>query len=569
MIALAAIAAFHSTGASANVPVDPLSFGPPGSGCTYEDFSSLQTDIDNHPEYFMFGLAFVSGTYAPSSQIDLPSGFELSIRHYSGDANNCSNVDPDTLPENPEVVFQRDGRLFDLSSDSELSIDGPGFVLEGTGTQTGDGGLVRLISGSTLSATGTTFRQGDASGSGGCIFASSATVDVHEGSTFEGCAADGDGGAIYAQWSTVNLHGTTLHQGDAGGGGGCMFASRGTIEVLDGSTFDECNADEDGGAINAQLATNLRLTGDALGGVVIKNSTGRDGGGIYQSQSTLELEFVDVTGNTARDGGGLMVDGQLGSTTITNSRFSGNTANDQGGAIHVHEAPLVMQGDTSTCDPSALDKERYCSELRSNSADSWGALFAIGAQSDVHLRTTVVDNNLGSAIGILDDAKAEIQQALIINHVFVPSATLTGVLVMDNNANTGDVRASTIANNSVGVEYRSTSVTGSVFDGNILDNNGGDDVIGAALLHPTYAANLFSQMSTLPAAPVGRSPNLLGVPGFLSGNDRSDYKVDASSLANLHNDDPPSASEDLDGESRPGTVNWTAGALEAAPVSGP
>ena len=91
------------------------------------------------------------------------------------------------------------------------------------------------------------------------------------------------------------------------------------------------------------------------------------------------------------------------------------------------------------------------------------------------------------------------------------------------------------------------------------------DVFGPRIFNvpsvPEIAENVFEALVVVPGG------NQVAAPQFLTGLDRSDYKVDDTSPAHLLYGTlapRPSADEDLDNQDRPnnGGGNWTAGALE-------
>lgn len=141
----------------------------------------------------------------------------------------------------------------------------------------------------------------------------------------------------------LTLDHLTLKNGDVdviGGGstGGAVFNSGGTL-VISGSTLI-ANAAGAGGAIATELDStasgSTQITGSTLSGNTATD-TGTGGGAVYNDGGNLLISGSTLTGNTADLGGAVYSDTQgisadAGSLTrVVNSTLSGNTATGRGG----------------------------------------------------------------------------------------------------------------------------------------------------------------------------------------------------------------------------------------------
>lgn len=128
-----------------------------------------------------------------------------------------------------------------------------------------------------------------------------------------------DGGGIYAGNYTVNIvmNKITAIQGNKGGryGGGLTLSGSGM-----------------------KLTVNSPVLGDVK---FCNNSSGQEGGGLYNNQGTIYADLVVIADNTAgTTGGGIMNGGQFYSA---NAQITGNTARDGGG---IYNWAREFRGDT-------------------------------------------------------------------------------------------------------------------------------------------------------------------------------------------------------------------------------
>lgn len=216
-------------------------------------------------------------------------------------------------------------------------------TLDGTGAR----GLVLLSNGGELFVKDSAFKD-NAGGFGTAIHVSSGTAEVID-TDFIGNTADYHGGAMRVNGSdaVANVEGSLFQNNIAGGKGGAAIISGGGQATFDGVTFsgnEAKQAKSENGTV-ASAGGALMILGDA-GEVSItdsaftgnKASTGRGGaiaidGSKTESQTNHTITNSTFTGNTAVEGGAVGLWG--GKATFTDTDFIDNTAGGWGGAIFV------------------------------------------------------------------------------------------------------------------------------------------------------------------------------------------------------------------------------------------
>ena len=155
------------------------------------------------------------------------------------------------------------------------------------------------------------------------------------------------GGAIYIESGSANITNSRFINNTANNFGGaiCIFGSS-TVNIAD-STFDgDSSRTGEAGAI---YVTESKLT---MYNSTIKNCFSTIGSGICDLNATVVINALKAFNNTAAYDGGVVYK-MYGSTTITNSRFENNTANN-GGAIYVDNASKFVLKDNVFSENNAL-----------------------------------------------------------------------------------------------------------------------------------------------------------------------------------------------------------------------
>jgi hypothetical protein len=211
-----------------------------------------------------------------------------------------------------------------------------------------------------------TFEDGDSTGDGdtggGAVYAFGGGLRI-ENSTFDdnrcgpASGADVGGGAVAAVWQDLkapvqitgsHFTGNVCDNGGAGGGGGALFAYQNRL-AISGSTFasNSCaptGPDVGGGAVRAYIVHDpVLVTGSTFSDNVCSN-----GGALSSIGASWTVKSGTFTGNQAigtganppakgtpggGSGGAIYNDGNLMHLSIVHSTFTGNSANEGGGAI--------------------------------------------------------------------------------------------------------------------------------------------------------------------------------------------------------------------------------------------
>ncbi len=119
----------------------------------------------------------------------------------------------------------------------------------------------------------------------------------------------------------------------------------------------------------------------------IDNNTADQGGGIYQSGSTVTVKGGSISGNQASDAGGLYLLGGIG--RLTGTKVAKNTASGNGGGARVAEAGQLTLQKVGLLDNSALTGVA-------------GGLFVEGTEVDdtiAVVEDSLIENNTASDIG--------------------------------------------------------------------------------------------------------------------------------------------------------------------------
>jgi predicted outer membrane repeat protein len=154
-------------------------------------------------------------------------------------------------------------------------------------------------------------------------------------SSFDDNTAGGDGGAIYGSGSNwqIRIRNTTFDNNSAADDGGAIYLSQEPgIGYIGYSTFtNNDTAVGDGGAIYFFSTGGETFPLDHV--TISSNEAGGGGGGIYVSgNADVEVQFSELSGNTAPNGGAMVAFG--GAYTVTQSAITGNTATNLAGGIH-------------------------------------------------------------------------------------------------------------------------------------------------------------------------------------------------------------------------------------------
>ena len=155
--------------------------------------------------------------------------------------------------------------------------------------------------------------------------------------------ANRSGGAVWSQRGVIAISRSEFNYSMAGSmdtdkmslpsGGGAMFMLY-SIIVVNSSSFCNSETDSDGGVLRA-VSSKARVSGSHF-----NNNTASNRGGAIHVFGLVDIISSEFNSNTAKDGGALLIHPQ-NSANVTLSVFTGNEANDQGGAVFTFLGSIV------------------------------------------------------------------------------------------------------------------------------------------------------------------------------------------------------------------------------------
>jgi CSLREA domain-containing protein len=285
-----------------------------------------------------------------------------------------------------------------LADDATITISNSNLnnnAAQGTLSDAGALLLDNLTGGSTLTISGSIFRNDSATGNGGAVANFGARTENITGSAFNNDTANttgGQGGAYYDNLANTTM---TMSNSDVSGnkavddGGGYEGVNSGSSYTLTNVTFNNdavSSSTSEGGGIFVEHAAGLTLdtvtvSGDSAvlegGGIFseattlnVSNSTlvndrvtasNGEGAGLADPSATTEqISGSIISGNIAGQGaGGLFSDATT--STIVGSAFNNDAANAQGGGGVFFDGGTLsmtnssMVGDTAKGDGGGLD----------------------------------------------------------------------------------------------------------------------------------------------------------------------------------------------------------------------
>ena len=274
-------------------------------------------------------------------------------------------------------------RIFSINVGGDLTISGVTVTGANSGAFSNFGSLA--ISNSTIS--------GNTASNGGAIFnrtngTDSSTLAITN-STISNNTSNGAGGGIYARHlssgslvvtitNSIFSNNTTGNSGSGNGGG--IYNSAATFEI-NGSTFSNNSTLNAGGAICS--AGPLTISNSTISGNIATN-----GAGIQNDFSVLNVFNSTISGNNATTGGSKKGGGiynNAGTLTISNSTISGNSSSIGAGIHHIPNGSLnvvntSIQNNTASASGGAIWTAGIFaisnSILSGNSANLGGGIFS-------------------------------------------------------------------------------------------------------------------------------------------------------------------------------------------------
>ena len=356
----------------------------------------------------------------------------------------------------------------------------------------GSGGGVALASG-TYNATDTDMRGNTATNDGGGIYNNGGTVSLTSASStswVDGNSAVNGGGIYDSSGNTLRIEAQggqlfVMNHNTATGDGGAVYATGDTYFWPRGSFTASSNSAVNGGFMYADSATAFIDDLATARPIITQNeATTGNGGGIYVVNSTdFTLNGVDLgtdlNGNTATsgNGGGMYIDNSI--VRVITTRVQNNVAQQNGGGLYASNGSSVTVETSFTtptsvlstaCNPKLLAADRYCSELRNNSAglNLGGAIYldnatftseyAAYSENDALTGSAIYSNNIND-------------QVILVSNLFTGNVNPSGFVVRLWREAVLDADNNTLAENTggaIGILLGGATVTA---DNNIVWGN--------------------------------------------------------------------------------------------------
>lgn len=208
----------------------------------------------------------------------------------------------------------------------------------------------------------TTFRENTATTSyGGALQLRSAKVKI-EGCVFiDNSAVASQGGAIYATGSNDDEEEREL-------------------EISD-TAFISNEAKKNGGVLYVSGNSRVYISGGSMN----ENSAGASAGCVYATSSVVDLNGIEITGNTAVESGGAVVSYNGATVKMNKIVASENTTNASGGFAHAEDAHIEIYNSTLSDNYAKTNGGAVCIWYREAKVD--GETVRYGATGNIYATT--------------------------------------------------------------------------------------------------------------------------------------------------------------------------------------
>jgi FG-GAP repeat len=307
-----------------------------------------------------------------------------------------------------------------------------------------------------------------------------ATVTV-TGGRFNGNVAGNEGGGLWNDFdgnmtiTGTNISGNTANGTASDSGGGGVFVQGGTLTINNATIVGNMvpNATGSGGGVLNDGGTLV-----INGGTISNNSTARAGGGIESTAAnrnfTSTISSVTITGNTANiNGGGIHVtdpDGGAGTGTftITGGTIAGNTAVQEGGGVWndagstMSVTGTLITGNTANANNAAGDQQGG-----GGAFNNGGTLIISGATITGNAVVPLTGVTLGA-----DDGGGGVMNTTTASTS--GTVTITNTTISNNSATNGTGSGGGILNVAPHTGQTATvNVTGGTISNNTVNRAGG------------------------------------------------------------------------------------------------
>lgn len=426
--------------------------------------------VDNYADLGgALGQSAITSAYQNDSEYIISNaGFDNNSAKAGGAAGffNKVQVSDSTFSNNKTTVADDGGGAIFLGSEANAIFSNVDFISNSSHT---NGGAIAMRD----------FIQGNNS---------NAKLDIIGGS-FSGNTAEGNGGAIYNTFFSSNenqdyvtITAGTVFDGNQAASGGAIYndaldnSTEISSAIIEGAIFTNNIADESGSAIftkggmkvsDTQFQNNHANGSDYAGGAIKVNAKGSTveitdsefsgntaengyAGAIYHSLGDVIVKDTDFIGNSANGSGAVMQGTQAGHLTIEDSLFEGNTSHCAGGAVGIFHGTTISN--------TQFINNRNEADA-SDGLEGGGAIFMGSISTVSAINNVVFKNNYsatdGGAIGMRDPNSGNNSAG---------SLSIEGA-IFENNIAVGNGGA-------VQNTFKNTVITDSEFTGNQAVNGG-------------------------------------------------------------------------------------------------
>lgn len=395
-----------------------------------------------------------------------------------------------------------------LVIDKDLTIVGPGsdvFAIDGSKQFR----ALEIPSGSVVSISGLTIQNAGNSGiyNEGILTVSNTTLTGNSGSDRRSLVGRFGGGINNA--GNLTVIGSTFSNNMANYGGGIWNGDGGALSIID-CVFENNTASDNGGGIYTE--EDLSIENSTFSG----NSARLTGGGIYNESSNLTISGSTFSENTTEYQGGGAIRNYGGTTTISDSTISGNSAggiSTRRGSLNIHNT-MVSNNNGSAVENEGGDLTIVDSTFVGNSAgDGAGILNRTGTVTIT--RSTFSNNSAtryGGAISSSDESAMTISDSSFIGN---SAGSESGAINNYQSAlfiiNSTFTENSTDYGGAISTGRRNTTIVHSTIYGNSARIRGGGIFVGA-----NGAINLSN--SIIAGNNAAEGPDIYGEVNSLSGN---------------------------------------------------
>ena len=352
-------------------------------------------------------------------------------------------------------------------------------VTFGYNNATSSGGAL-YVKHSSATTTGVTFTYNTAK-YGGAIIIYGAEVDVNSNTFSSNTSTSGIGGAIYVRGgdedispnSTVNIDSSIFQENDSQGTGGAIYINtNSSVDILN-SSFDSNTATTDGGAIYSLSELTIQNCS------FVSNSAGKDGGALFIQNSACHFISGSLHGNIAVSNGGAIALYSSSTLNIDSITATGNTAN-LGGVFYVNRSNLNIITNLEETIVFGTTNASQADEL-ANSATSKGGVIYSTIGGNVTIKGAVFSYNHSANGGAIAGSHASGCTISITNSSFVGnSSSSNGGAIYGEGASSFTIQGSTFSYNVAqcgaaiyGKESSVFELSNCVFSNNSSNGSGG------------------------------------------------------------------------------------------------